>query len=74
MSLETMIAVKFGKGLYTKPWPHSVVVSWAVAGTVFAVVLSIWQLLIWLGNDGKVSSTRGAGSGARRKPLFVKQL
>lgn len=84
-----MIAVKFGRGLYTKPWPRSVVVSWGVAGSAFVVVLFAWQLRIWLGSSSRSTSSnaggRGSGAGvdaypaakksfSRRKPLPEKQL
>jgi hypothetical protein len=46
MALETMIAVKFGHGLYPRPWPRAVVVGWVVAAVLFSGVLMLWQYLL----------------------------
>lgn len=63
LSLETMIAVKFGRGLYPQPWPRHVLVSWAVVSAAFVTVLLVWQIRLWLyGSDGSSSSGGGGGN------------
>lgn len=43
LSLETFIAVKFGRGLYTAPWPWHVLFAWLAAGMLFIVLMLAWQ-------------------------------
>jgi hypothetical protein len=43
LSLETLISVKFGRGLYERPWPQPVVVSWVVVVLSFVALLAVWQ-------------------------------
>jgi phosphatidylserine synthase 2 len=57
MFLETLLSIKFGRGLYTQPWPWAVVAAWGLAGALFAVGLAVWQLRLW----------RRAGGAAKRK-------
>lgn len=46
MALETMIAIKFGRGLYPRPWPRAVLIGWALAAVLFGGVLLFWQYLL----------------------------
>eukprot|EP00877_Chromochloris_zofingiensis_P010041 jgi/Chrzof1/5290/Cz15g21010.t1 len=41
--LETMASIKFGAGLYPKPWPLHVLWFWGIVASGFAVVLLVWQ-------------------------------
>uniref|UniRef100_A0A383VUJ3 CDP-diacylglycerol--serine O-phosphatidyltransferase n=1 Tax=Tetradesmus obliquus TaxID=3088 RepID=A0A383VUJ3_TETOB len=56
LALETMLAIKFGRGLYPKPWPHAVLASWAVAVVVAVTLLAVWQLRLWRRHRGKAAS------------------
>lgn len=40
--VETLVAVKFGKGMFPQPWPRRVVLAWGTAAGVFAVVFCAW--------------------------------
>jgi hypothetical protein len=59
LSLETLLVVKFGRGLYPAPWPRAVTVSWALAGAAFAVLLLVWQ---W-----RLSRAGGSSSASREE-------
>jgi len=41
--VETMCAIKFGRGLYPNPWPRSVVLAWSIGLGVGVLVLVGWQ-------------------------------
>ncbi|PRW57106.1 Phosphatidylserine synthase 2 isoform A [Chlorella sorokiniana] len=36
--VETLVCIKFGKGLFPQPWPREVVLAWSIAGSIFAVL------------------------------------
>ena len=36
---ETLVCIKFGRGMFPKPWPSSVLLAWGTAGLVFAVFM-----------------------------------
>lgn len=44
--LETLISIKFGRGMYQSPWPPGVLLAWASAGAALAVTLAVWQFRI----------------------------
>jgi hypothetical protein len=56
LALETMLAIKFGRGLYPKPWPTAVLVSWTVAIVLCGVLLVVWQLRLWRRQWSKAGS------------------
>ena len=41
---ETLVCIKFGRGMFPKPWPSSVLLAWSTAGLVFAVFMSVWAV------------------------------
>jgi hypothetical protein len=67
MALETMISIKFGRGLYTAPWPRHILFCWAVAGTTFACVLLVWQYRLYRSSSSDRSKNGVAGSGSTAK-------
>lgn len=44
LALESMISIKFMRGLHPKPWPKLVLVAWGTAAVVFASLLVVWQV------------------------------
>lgn len=46
--VETLIAIKFGHGMYPSPWPHRTIAVWSVVGAVFAVVFSAWCVKFYI--------------------------
>jgi phosphatidylserine synthase 2 len=40
--VETLVCIKFGKGLFPQPWPREVVLAWSIAGSIFAVLFGVW--------------------------------
>eukprot|EP00878_Enallax_costatus_P043711 GHUV01051770.1.p1 GENE.GHUV01051770.1~~GHUV01051770.1.p1 ORF type:complete len:341 (+),score=51.35 GHUV01051770.1:106-1128(+) len=44
IAVETMVSVKFGRGLYPAPWPPAVLISWAVFITLSGGFLLLWQV------------------------------
>jgi hypothetical protein len=46
-ALETMLSIKFGAGLYTKPPPRAVKVAWLAFGGALAGGLVGWQASLW---------------------------
>eukprot|EP00879_Flechtneria_rotunda_P017039 GHRR01017845.1.p1 GENE.GHRR01017845.1~~GHRR01017845.1.p1 ORF type:complete len:209 (+),score=63.13 GHRR01017845.1:141-767(+) len=64
-ALETMISIKFGRGLYPNPWPRKVLVAWGVAAAAFWAGMAVWQLQIGRSSKrrhGESSSAQRAGS------------
>ncbi|EFN55835.1 hypothetical protein CHLNCDRAFT_30982 [Chlorella variabilis] len=57
--VETLICIKFSKGLFPQPWPREVLVAWGLAVTVFGVVFGTWSYRYY------VSSGVAAGGGRR---------
>jgi phosphatidylserine synthase 2 len=41
--IETLICIKFGTGLFPKPWPAHVLWCWGAVGVAFAVVFALWS-------------------------------
>jgi cytochrome c-type biogenesis protein CcmH/NrfF len=60
LALETMLAIKFGRGLYPKPWPRAVLLSWTAAVAVFVIVLAVWQLRAWRKEQSKAAGVSAA--------------
>ncbi len=60
--LETLLSIKFGRGLYTRPWPRAVVAAWGLAGGLFAAGLAVWQLRLW-----RRAAAAAAGEAGKRK-------
>lgn len=42
--VETMVSIKFGKGLFPAPWPRPVLLAWGTAGAVAATTFIAWTL------------------------------
>lgn len=47
-TVEILICIKFGRGLFTAPWPPRVVWFWGVVGCGFATFVGLWYLRIYL--------------------------
>ncbi len=45
--LETLLSIKYGRGLYLQQWPRPVLLAWGLAGGLLVVVLAAWQARIW---------------------------
>lgn len=43
-ALETLLSIKFGAGLYPRPFPRAVKVAWAGAAAATAGGLAGWQI------------------------------
>ncbi|CAD7702558.1 unnamed protein product [Ostreobium quekettii] len=46
--VETLVCIKFGKGLFTAAWPPSVVLCWTVGALALVATLVVWSLRLWL--------------------------
>ena len=40
--VETLMIVKFGRGMFDTPWPRPVLIAWGSVGLVFLVVMVAW--------------------------------
>lgn len=39
---ETLICIKFGKGLFPKPWPRRVLLAWGLGLSAFSASFGFW--------------------------------
>ena len=62
---ETLAAIKFGNGLFTQPWPKTVLWAWGTVATVFVVVFTTWSVRYYAAKDGKA----GGRSKAKTKGM-----
>ena len=46
--VETLVAIKFGHGMYPKPWPATTIAVWSVFFAVFGVVFSGWCIKFYV--------------------------
>ena len=46
--VETMIAIKFGRGMFPKPWPMLTLQIWAVVLTVLGSLFTAWSVKFYL--------------------------
>ncbi len=44
--VETAVVVKFGRGMFPKPWPAHVLWFWGIVGAAFVAVMGVWVLRI----------------------------
>lgn len=42
--VETLIVVKFGRGMFPHPWPRNTLLVWGAALAVFSVVMVSWSV------------------------------
>lgn len=42
--VETAVVVKFGNGMFTRPWPAHVLWFWSIVGVTFTLILVTWVL------------------------------
>ena len=47
-TVETLIVVKFGKGMFPNPWPRTTLLVWAAVLSVFCVVMAAWSVQHYL--------------------------
>jgi hypothetical protein len=73
MALETMLAIKFGRGLYPKPWPRAVLASWTVAIVLCVVLLLVWQLRVWQRQRCKAAGVSAQQQQQQRQQSKVEQ-
>jgi len=75
--VETLIIIKFGRGLFPQPWPRTVVAVWSTVGVVAGAVFVIWSVRYYrrhgtLGTstaaDGTAAAGNAAGSGVSAAP------
>ena len=41
---ETLVCAKFGRGMFPKPWPTTVLLAWGAAGLTFASFIMVWAV------------------------------
>jgi hypothetical protein len=63
--VETLIAIKFGKGMFPQPWPTKVLVVWGVVGVALAAVLLVWSFRFYILDKREQQKVGGAAAGVR---------
>jgi phosphatidylserine synthase 2 len=43
---ETLVCIKFGRGMFPKPWPRRVVWAWGVSAALFSAFMLVWSLRV----------------------------
>ena len=56
--VETAVVIKFGRGMFPKPWPTHVLWFWGMVGTVFALVMGLWVLRIRTAEQRRVRAAK----------------
>jgi phosphatidylserine synthase 2 len=46
--VEILICIKFGRRVFTAPWPRHVVWFWAVTGALFCTFMGLWSVRVAL--------------------------
>ena len=46
--VETLVVIKFGRGLFPNQWPRNTLLAWGIVGGVFALVMSVWSVQHYL--------------------------
>ena len=46
--VETMIAIKFGRGMFPKPWPALTLQIWSIVLTVLGSLFAAWSVKFYL--------------------------
>ena len=54
--IEILICIKFGRRVFTAPWPRHVVWFWAITGTLSCAFIGLWYLRVAL-SRGKRQKT-----------------
>ena len=45
---ETLICVKFGRGMFPEPWPPRVLWAWGIALGAFSALMAVWSVRHYL--------------------------
>ncbi len=54
--VETAVVVKFGRGMFPKPWPPHVLWFWGCVGAAFAAIMAVWSLRLRNSGGGKTKA------------------
>lgn len=41
---ETLVSIKFGRGMFPEPWPRSTLIAWGTVAGLFTLVMTIWSI------------------------------
>ena len=55
---ETLVCVKFGRGMFPKPWPSTVLLIWGSAALTFASFMAIWAMRYYKVPAGEIKHKR----------------
>ena len=55
---ETLVCVKFGRGMFPKPWPSTVLLIWGAAALTFASFMAIWATRYYKVPAGEIKHKR----------------
>ena len=46
--VETLIVIKFGRGMFPNQWPRNTLLAWGFTGGLFALVMTVWSIYHYL--------------------------
>lgn len=64
--VETLMIVKFGRGMFDTPWPRPVLIAWGSVGLVFVVVMVAWVGAVGVNGEKKTNRAKRATTSSRR--------
>eukprot|EP00803_Ostreobium_quekettii_P011054 evm.model.scf_76.6 EVM.evm.TU.scf_76.6 scf_76:40330-44683(-) len=54
--VEALVCIKFGKGLFTAPWPPGVIIFWSSSALAFSLTMAVWSIRLRLRTDKRKKS------------------